>query len=320
MCNRRQKRGFTLIELLVVIAIIAILIALLLPAVQQAREAARRSQCKNNLKQLGLAMHNYHDLFKLFPQGMIANNLGVPLAGPQFGGSSWAISLLPQLEQASLYKVIAGVPGVAMNWVPNNSASLSDLTNSNIPAFGCPSDPNFPKRTAQWGLTDYNDGICINYAACIGNATATATGANIASSSVMTGMFYGLSNTSSASVRDGLSSTLMIGEICLVPDSAAERDWHGRMYRGEWIGVQFSSGAPPNTKTPDLMIRCQADPFVPCTSNSGGPNYMFARSYHTGGAHFAMGDGSVRFINQTIDTTMFSGLGTRSGRETVNLQ
>ena len=105
--RKSLTRGFTLIELLVVIAIIAILIALLLPAVQQAREAARRTQCKNNLKQLGLALHNYHDILDMFPPGAMTNSNGTVGPGDAFAGSCWAISIFPQIEQANLYQLIA---------------------------------------------------------------------------------------------------------------------------------------------------------------------------------------------------------------------
>ena len=113
---KTSRRGFTLIELLVVIAIIAILIALLLPAVQQAREAARRTQCRNNLKQLGLAMHNYHDVFLTFPSGWIAVDAGVPSAHAGTSGLGWGAMLLPQIDQANLYELF------------NPNVSIADLS------------------------------------------------------------------------------------------------------------------------------------------------------------------------------------------------
>ncbi len=165
--SKSRNRGFTLIELLVVIAIIAVLIALLLPAVQQAREAARRTQCKNNLKQLVLAIHNYHDTMNMMPIGSLST---APSSGAGTVGSeaTWALMILPYLEQAPLYNLIYGVTA-QMNNVPESSQALSDATNRPIGAYSCPSDPFSGKRTAQAGLSDWNDGICINYAGSCGN-------------------------------------------------------------------------------------------------------------------------------------------------------
>ncbi|HQX50835.1 MAG TPA: DUF1559 domain-containing protein [Planctomycetaceae bacterium] len=321
--RKSLTRGFTLIELLVVIAIIAILIALLLPAVQQAREAARRTQCKNNLKQLGLALHNYHDIFNMFPPGAMITTNGVPAPGVAFAGSCWAIAIFPQIEQGNLYQLIAtATPDTIMPSIPQLSPQLFQLTNQKMAAFTCPSDPNGGKSTSQWGQAhDYNDGTCINYAACHG--TNYINGTNIVSraSTAMNGIMYGMSSSSFASITDGTSNTLLIGEICLYPDTT-ERDWHGRMYRADWAsGVLFNSSLPPNTRTPDLMIRCQTsptDPAIPCTTNQAGNNATYVRSRHTGGAHALMADGSTQFFSSNIDTPLFGALGTRDGNEVVN--
>lgn len=313
---RNRNRGFTLIELLVVIAIIAVLIALLLPAVQQAREAARRTQCKNNMKQLVLAIHNYHDTMNRMPIGAISNSLGAGWnpAGPTLGvESTWAIMILPYLEQAPLYNLVTSV-NAATNNVPESSQALSDATNRPIGAYSCPTDPNSGKRTAQWGLSDSNDGICINYAGSCGNTPFV--GGTWNSSASNQGIFYPLSATRISDVSDGTSNTFLIGENLVVPD-AGERDWHGRMYRGSWQGVLFHSQAPPNTTAQDVMIRCQTNINVPCSTNQSTNLVMFSRSMHTGGAHFGLADGQIRFISNNISTQTFAALGTRNGAETV---
>jgi prepilin-type N-terminal cleavage/methylation domain-containing protein len=318
--SKSRNRGFTLIELLVVIAIIAVLIALLLPAVQQAREAARRTQCKNNLKQLVLAIHNYHDTMNIMPIGAMSNTIGGNgFTGGQMGvESTWAIMILPYLEQAPLYNLISGV-AAPMNAVPESSQALSDATNKSIGAFACPTDPSSGKKTAQWGLVDQNDGICINYAGSCGNTPFT--GGTWTSTTSNQGIFYPLSNTRMGDVTDGTSNTFLLGENLLVPDNtSSERDWHGRMYRGSWQGVLFHSSAPPNTTAADVMIRCQPSTpvnTVPCTSGAGSNLVMYSRSLHTGGAHFGLADGQIRFISNNISTQTFQALGTRNGGETL---
>ncbi len=319
--SKSRNRGFTLIELLVVIAIIAVLIALLLPAVQQAREAARRTQCKNNLKQLVLAIHNYHDTMNIMPIGAITNAIGSgwnPAANAKAGcESTWAIMILPYLEQAPLYNLISSANTISTDVIPQSTQALSDATNKSIGAFACPTDPNSGKKTAQWGLSDYNDGICINYAGSCGNTPFTSATWNSPSSNQ--GIFYPLSNTRMGDVTDGTSNTFLLGEHLLVAD-AGERDWHGRMYRGSWQGVLFHSSAPPNTTSVDVMIRCQPSSpvgLVPCTNGAGSNLVMFSRSLHTGGAHFGLADGQIRFISNNISTQTFQALGTRNGAETM---
>lgn len=328
MATRRRSRphGFTLIELLVVIAIIAVLIALLLPAVQQAREAARRTQCKNNIKQLGLGLHNYHDTMSLFPMGSMSNSLNSGTKGAWGGANStpggseatWAIFIFPYIDQAPLYNMLAATfnGSIELNNIPESSQAFSDATNGNIPVFGCPSDPYSGKSTAKWGLgNDYNDGLCINYAGCSGTVAFTGTAEK--DPATMNGMFYALSSTRMRDVTDGTSNTIMITEHLLVPDPSGERDWHGRMYRGSWVGVTSSTANPPNTTVADTLVRCTSTITVPCTNNSTGSNAMYVRSIHTGGAHVGMADGQVRFVSNNISTQIFQGLGTRNGSETI---
>ncbi|MHB8902422.1 MAG: DUF1559 family PulG-like putative transporter [Thermoguttaceae bacterium] len=313
MKSRTRDRGFTLVELLVVIAIIGILIALLLPAVQAAREAARRSQCSNNLKQLGLAIHNYHDTFKVFPPGVIAARLN---AGTTFPSAmSWMPTLLPFMEQGALYDQLA--PYMVTR---SSSAFPSDLMNTVISGLTCPSDPNKGKVTTIHGVTDpppdKNDGFCGNYLLC--NGSEQVTEATTGNSFRMNGMFFYLSNINMARVTDGTSNTVMSGEVLVVPESTtAHRDWRGRYYRADHLSSIFSTYLPPNTTSADLCRTCEAGnpPYAPCTASTP-TQAIYARSRHPGGAQIGLGDGSVRFATSTVDTQVWRDAGTRDGRET----
>ena len=199
---RHSRRGFTLIELLVVIAIIAVLIALLLPAVQQAREAARRTQCKNNLKQLGLALHNYHDTFLVFPPGQF-QPLGTNV-NSSTNRSCWMQRILPYIDQATLFNTFAtnmsGPAGFASNWPGANTI---------LPALMCPSDPSSPKNATASGLA--NQGFSGNYSVCAGSTTFGVDGGG----DKLNGMFFCYSRTSIRDTTDGTSNTLLAGEILL---------------------------------------------------------------------------------------------------------
>ncbi len=314
----RQQAGFTLIELLVVIAIIAILIALLLPAVQQAREAARRTQCRNNLKQLGIAMHNYHDTHNTFPFGSMAQSLNtVGTGGP--GAMSWMPMILPYMDQGPLYNQLTP-------WmVAKNSAHWpSALMNTIIPGLSCPSDPNSPKETSVHGVEatpgadppDNNDGFCGNYLVCSGNEQITA-----ANSTALSGMFFYRSRIRMAQVVDGTSNTVMVSEINLVPEQAGNRDWRGRYYRSDHLSSFFTTELPPNSTNPDFLRTCQGLPasptYAPCTGSTD-PQYIYARSRHTGGVHALMADGSGKFVSSNIDTNVWRAVGTRAGGETTS--
>ena len=313
MLNRAivlRRRGFTLIELLVVIAIIAVLIALLLPAVQQAREAARRSQCKNNLKQLGLALHNYHDSLKVFPPGMF-NYIQDPYSSPgnpiQGNAKSWMLMILPYIDQGPLYNVFAPYFSSATQAYsyPQNSTVISVLM--------CPSDPSNPRVQA-------GEGFFGNYVLCGGSNTWGARGTNQDSTGkTANGMFYPISSTRLADVTDGASNTILGGEINLPNGSGF--DVRGSYYNAEHMGTLFVTANPPNSSVYDLQSHCQSGPlpFAPCTGfGTAGPGFVgSARSYHIGGAHVVMGDGAVRFVSSNVSTTIFQALGSRNGSEVV---
>ena len=318
--SSRRTRGFTLIELLVVIAIIAVLIALLLPAVQQAREAARRTQCKNNIKQLGLALHNYHDVALQFPPGAI----WVPseYAGPR---TNYMAFLFPYLDQAPLYNQYNfSFPSVT--WCYGNNANVVKVK---LPALLCPSDPGGDI------LAEVNCGVHArsNYMGFFGRTTSTA---ELWGRKAPFGANYG------AKIRDftdGTSNSMVMGEYLAGIDAG---DWRGSLWVDEAGMALLHSNYTPNTSIPDRMFSwCQYGggtvPIdglpaaggaprdynrpaqnLPCENGSGGTdNYASARSRHTGGVHVLMGDGAVRFVSSNIDLNTWRGLGTPSGAEVI---
>lgn len=296
--HHRRHRGFTLIELLVVIAIIAVLIALLLPAVQQAREAARRTQCKNNFKQLGLALHNYHDTHNALPPGYIA-----PSGSDQF---TWPFLILNQLEQNALYdQVDFEFP----SWDLCNS-SFSDVLKVALPVLQCPSD----------GESDFNHSCRTrnNFVANAGlGALVPYTQASPA------GLFRRNRSSRFRDIHDGLSNSAGMSETIKVPLGAVGD------YRGAWSypeGIFYQHDRTPNTSVPDDMRigMCGApadDPVAPCRetySNHATRAWLIsARSRHTGGVHVLLMDGSVKFVSDSINLATWRGLGTIAGNEVL---
>lgn len=292
---RSHRRGFTLIELLVAIAIIAILIALLLPAVQQAREAARRTQCKSNLKQFGLGLHNYHDNNRVLPSGWIGVSPGnvVDPEGPS--GWGWGAMVLPQVDQSPFFKKLdMRVSATA----PANASFIQTV----LPVFRCPSDVG-PET---WVINDETSGMPIttlataNYVAAFGTTELEdCEGQPLPFQCVGNGASYHNSSVRFSHIRDGLSTTVLVGER----KSDQSRGWHST-----WVGV-VAGGEEAFTR-----ILGGAD-HVP--NFEGGLHFDDYSSHHNNGAHFVMGDGSVRFINSTIDLAVFRGLNTTQGREVI---
>ncbi len=270
--QRTARAGFTLIELLVVIAIIAILIALLLPAVQQAREAARRSQCKNNLKQFGLAMHNYHEVCKMFPIGW-SNGAGTAT----FYG--WQTYLMPSMDLGGLYKKLnpQAVTIPAAN-------TLSELQAS-YPQFRCPSNSGTQTNPYLGGYSTSN----YVFNESLGNGNR--------------GVRIG-------DIRDGTANTLMIGERSL-ENTTALRYSVGSIVFGKHTNTgasaNFRGSFPPNSAAPfgaapPAPILAQVDSATSPTSGDVNCKRMAVNSDHTGGVHMLMSDGAVRFINQNISS------------------
>lgn len=296
MSNQLPKRGFTLIELLVVIAIIAVLIALLLPAVQQAREAARRSQCKNNLKQVGLAMQTYHDSAKTFPVGQFNCCWG-----------TWVVEILPYIDQSPLFK--KWIP-LNMNDIPvggyrYSSANNIPVTRTRLAALTCPSDtPNAPIAP----ITSHN------YAVNFGNThygQATYNGVAFGGAPFINGARA----TTMSDVKDGTANTMLVGEVV----QGTGTDLRGFSWWGD--ASQFSAYNPPNTSVPDRIYTagyCVSSPGdnLPCAVSTGAdPTQFAARSRHVGGVHVVMVDGASRFISRNIDLQVWRSISTSKGRE-----
>ena len=278
----RRVRGFTLIELLVVIAIIAILIALLLPAVQQAREAARRSQCKNNLKQLGLALHNYHDVYRTFPPGYVTRNLGMPMNSSP--GFAWGTMLLPYLDQAPLFNHL------------NFSEDAHDGHNIEhgqeiLAAFQCPSDTG----TNVFTTDPANDGIQItlaksNYAGMYGYGKISMM------PDVGNGILYRNSSVKMRDLTDGSSNTFAIGKRNF---DLGRTTWYaaidGYAPNAGMGGMMTSMTEGPGA----LVLGHVGQPMMHHTANNT-PHIVNYGSLHEGGVHFLLCDGSVRFVGENV--------------------
>jgi len=296
-----SRRGFTLIELLVVIAIIAILIALLLPAVQQAREAARRSTCKNNLKQIGLALHNYHDIFGMFPIGAQDNPNGdADDSGPaDYESWGWGASILPQLDQAPLFEQL-NINKLTLNQVLE-SGNLSALLQNPLPVFICPSDAS---RTAlmEGGSMNSGTGRHFNGSSGIGTAFRVAKSnyigvcgyndVNRLAVNEQTGVFQRRFAYQLRDLTDGSSNTLLVGERTTY--CAA----------GAWCGNRNPDGG--GAQGADYTLGRVS---VPLNLPDNAAHYCTEgfSSTHTGGAHFLMGDGRVIFISENISYSLYPG-------------
>lgn len=288
---RRQPRagmlGFTLIELLVVIAIIAILVSLLLPAVQQAREAARRTQCRNHLKQLGLALHNYHDVHSCFPPGWIEplSKWGLTPAETR-NGFAWGAMILPYVEQGNLYSQI-NFEAALLTEPDRNPATPQLENNATLAAtqvltiFHCPSDVG-PERQDNWN----NAGVTIADMAMsdyVGNLGTWPVWGNGSHSAPAEGIFFRNSRIRISQITDGTSNTFLLGE----------RRWTGVYPNGYplfgdayWIGTVDGWALDITGSTAKYM-------------NHGHPSAF--SSQHSGGATFALCDGSVRFVSENIN-------------------
>jgi len=290
--DRRKRTGFTLIELLVVIAIIAVLIALLLPAVQQAREAARRSTCKNNLKQIGLALHNYADTHKVFPPGIIAD-------GPS-NGWAWGTMLLPFLDQTAIYNQIN------FNLPPEDTNGNSNLIMTSIPVSLCPSDVAPPTATdptvTEQATTSYCASAGSNH--YIGHCDLTSEE-----------MFFHNSQNRFRDIIDGASNTVMVGEVqwrigTYPSNTNAIRNtqrWYGANVQvpWRWFGGCGLSTTDADYRRSFAFMRTAVLPINHL--HVGGDVWWDLSTHtfgsaHTGGAHFLFGDGAVKFLSENIES------------------
>jgi prepilin-type N-terminal cleavage/methylation domain-containing protein/prepilin-type processing-associated H-X9-DG protein len=338
---RRGLHGFTLIELLVVIAIIAVLVALLLPAVQSAREAARRTQCVNNLKQIGLALHNYHGATGIFPPGYVssvnpavtdpcdqdAENASSVDLGP---GWAWGSMLLPYIEQATLYNSINFSLSVA--FAANNTCSTTSLNTYLCPSDSGPTlvpvlkDPPDPAQPGTYSGQAIADTVARgNYVGMFGlgeicGASGPKDLPNVGSIGMASGMFYRNSTTSLAGVIDGTSLTIAIGERS---HNLSYVTWTARSING-WLGKTspIEGGTDQFNPSPE---ECWTQVLGPAGLEDGPrtPNSPIAHvedywSRHPGGVNFLFADGSVHFLKQSINPAPWRALATRNGQELIS--
>ncbi|WP_417388542.1 DUF1559 domain-containing protein [Gimesia sp.] len=307
-----RVRGFTLIELLVVIAIIAILIALLLPAVQQAREAARRSTCKNNLKQLGLAIHNYHETHRVFPPGYCGDpNNSCSVVDSSNNGWGWGAFILPFIDQANLYDQLGvGQVKQAVCSVPTGAQAAAtvgsaDLQKTPIPVFMCPTatDPTINPGRVSGGHAKSN------YA---GVAGIDWTGVD--STTGFKAIFVDGTKfvTRLRDFIDGSSNTFAIGEKYRRDiDGTLTSQVAGEYYGAVWVGI-----------APDVRAANVVGQLAPTGSSyavNGGSVNAFA-SQHAGGAHFLFIDGRVQFISENMDQDKLSAIATGNDGKVANME
>jgi prepilin-type N-terminal cleavage/methylation domain-containing protein len=313
-CRPRNCAGFTLIELLAAIAIIGVIVALLLPAVQQAREAARRTSCRNNLRNIGQAMQSYHAVHNTFPFGYDARE------------TLWSAMILPHIEQAPLYGTLVFQESGPGNWDSGGTNEAAACTLLSI--YRCPSmavdehvDDN-PSGSLMEGR------VPVSYRACSGSngwsdAADTippeAPAGSVSLDSIsLNGIFFGCSRVRAGDITDGMSNTVLVGESYTDPhfikDGQGMDYWQlGAPQTGTWIpggdgGTEFSEGI--GSMGPKLNARL--DQSVP-----GAVMEVAFGSHHSGGAFFGFADGSVRFIADSIDIHVYRATGTRAGREAV---
>jgi prepilin-type N-terminal cleavage/methylation domain-containing protein/prepilin-type processing-associated H-X9-DG protein len=296
--NGEQRGGFTLIELLVVIAIIAILIGLLLPAVQKVREAAARMKCSNNLKQIGLALHSYHDANNRFPPGGTGPNVG-PFVAPvgMTGSIGYTVYILPYEEQDNVFRQM----NTAVDYNQDPNLAVAPLL---IPIYQCPSAV-ITESTYVTGKTNHYQGVAGP------KGTNPQTGQPYAATNP-TGLHGGFSNqgvlgpntrVTIGAITDGTSNTLLVGELSW-KDANCYRPWT-RGWDSDAMAASKNVTNPMNA--------------VPYNGSSNFNDVSFGSQHAGGGANFLLADGSVRFLRQSIDINAYKAAASRDGGETLGL-
>ncbi len=280
--------GFTLVELLVVIAIIGVLVALLLPAIQAAREAARRAQCTNNMKQLGLALHNYHDTHGTFPSGVLSERDGTRPTGDSGQEFGWLVLILPMMEQQALYDQLD--PTRRTLWRLLNNANERNLVQTPLGIYRCPSDAGDETVAGTPQAMDFHGRAAVGTNYFGGTSNYLGNGGYWELATVVTkgrGLLYRNSSVRFAAITDGTSHTF----------AAGERDFD--CSSGVWAGTRNSTGPGPRGNNYQLGRVSIPLNFKtrPTGNNSCCEGFSSA---HPGGAHFLMCDGAVRFVSDTI--------------------
>jgi prepilin-type N-terminal cleavage/methylation domain-containing protein/prepilin-type processing-associated H-X9-DG protein len=295
----KPRAGMTLIELLVVLTIIAILLAFLVPAVQRARDAAARTQCGNQVRQIGLACHTYHGTFGTFPPGYHACHSANPIAtSPGWG---WASFLLPFVEQGHLFQ------GIALHRPIEDSANV--IRQTLVRLYLCPADSGLP---GTFVITDANGGI-ITEAAPTSYAASYGSGELDEIAGPKEGVFYRNSHVRLTDITDGTSTTILLGD----------RAWGHAMT--PWAGAVNRGVVRPGPRNPWRNALPYPAPNLCCIQTNGinradDPDGSLDElfSFHWGGANVVFSDGSVRFLSEHINTVVLKALGTRAGGEVVN--
>jgi prepilin-type N-terminal cleavage/methylation domain-containing protein len=303
----RRSSAFTLIELLVVIAIIAILIGLLLPAVQKVREAAARAQCANNLHQLGIALHNYHDQQGSFPPAYIE-------LSPLTDRATWQVLVYPYSEQDNLFRTYD--PRQSTGGGANNFL----LNQTKVKMFKCPSDADLPPKRyppdpsiGPWALGNY---LCNNGLGPMLSDVRPET------SVAQPGVFMVNSKTRLSDIPDGTSNTMLVSECINVPGTGAREDWRGNLTYPE--NCVFHWNHTPNSSNPDWLrdVLCVSIPEAPCTGThtayNNRRNILSARSRHAGGVQVLLGDGGARFVTNGVNLSTWQALGSPAGGEVIS--
>jgi prepilin-type N-terminal cleavage/methylation domain-containing protein/prepilin-type processing-associated H-X9-DG protein len=335
--GKKKKHAFTLIELLVVIAIIAVLISLLLPAVQSAREAARRAQCINNLKQLGLAVHNYHDIHNVLPPGRIwapDNPTGCGYNFFQCQDTNWFILMMPQFEQGTLanaFNYITGAGG-PLRGLPVGFFANSTVMATKMSLFQCPSD-----QVNKFQITPTYFGGALsgpivskgNYVASWGNTQWDQTNITVNGNTVpyLQSAFGQTGNIGLSRFTDGTSNSVVMAEVV----QGDTYDIRGAIWQSVPGGSHYESRLAPNKsidfygsgivgdRLNQVVFCVNQPPVLPCTGGAGDrASYAGARSRHPGGINSLLGDGSVRFFKDSVNQAIWVQLNSINGGEVIS--